>query len=154
MGLIDNQEKTILYYQSNLQFASMCFRLSKLVLHPSYPSLFSPTFSYYKSSSLLSLSSQSSFQCRRQSVIVNPFYRPCYNDFKSGIGPDDPGDDYGDYADETSTGGVAAVIKELIPQGNTPIVSACFVGLFTGISVVLFNYAVRPAFHFFTIWFY
>ncbi|CAA2974761.1 chloride channel CLC-e isoform X1 [Olea europaea subsp. europaea] len=121
----------------------MCFRLSKLVLHPSYPSLFSPTFSYYKSSSLLSLSSQSSFQCRRQSVIVNPFYRPCYNDSKSGIGPDDPGDDYGDYADETSTGGVAAVIKELIPQSNTPIVSACFVGLFTGISVVLFNYAVH-----------
>ncbi|CAI9776345.1 unnamed protein product [Fraxinus pennsylvanica] len=58
----------------------------------------------------------------------------------SGIGPDDPADDY---ANETSAGGVAAVIKELIPQGNTPIISACFVGLFTGISVVLFNYAVH-----------
>lgn len=36
-------------------------------------------------------------------------------------------------------------------QGNTAIISACFVGLFTGISVVLFNAAVR---HRFSIFFF
>ncbi|KAL2487702.1 Chloride channel protein CLC-e [Forsythia ovata] len=133
-GLIDDQEEE--------ERSRMCFRLSKLLSHSSHPSLLSPTFSQYKSSSSLSFSSShSSFKCRRKSV--NLFYRLCSNNSKSELDPDDPAGDNGDYTDETSTGGLAAVIKELIPQGNTPIVSACFVGLFTGVSVVLFNYAVH-----------
>ncbi|XP_009758606.1 chloride channel protein CLC-e isoform X1 [Nicotiana sylvestris] len=39
---------------------------------------------------------------------------------------------------------IGSLLEEVIPQGNnTAIISACFVGLFTGISVVLFNAAVH-----------
>ncbi|MCD9637760.1 hypothetical protein HAX54_021228 [Datura stramonium] len=38
---------------------------------------------------------------------------------------------------------VGSLLDEVLPEGNTAIISACFVGLFTGISVVLFNAAVH-----------
>ncbi|XP_052192639.1 chloride channel protein CLC-e isoform X2 [Diospyros lotus] len=45
--------------------------------------------------------------------------------------------------------GVAAVMEEAFPQGNSAIVSACFIGLLTGIGVVLFNNAVHEIRDFF-----
>ncbi|KAL6963553.1 hypothetical protein U1Q18_034564 [Sarracenia purpurea var. burkii] len=41
--------------------------------------------------------------------------------------------------------GVPTVIGEAFPQENSAIVSACFVGLLTGISVVIFNNALEHA---------
>ncbi|RAL41218.1 hypothetical protein DM860_010012 [Cuscuta australis] len=39
--------------------------------------------------------------------------------------------------------GFAAVVESVVPRGDTAIISACIIGLFTGISVVLFNTAVH-----------
>ncbi|CAK9142833.1 unnamed protein product [Ilex paraguariensis] len=49
---------------------------------------------------------------------------------------------HGEFGDDDRGRGVTVVIEEAIPQGSTAIIFACFVGLFTGISVVLFNIAV------------
>ncbi|XP_075094114.1 chloride channel protein CLC-e isoform X3 [Nicotiana tabacum] len=49
-----------------------------------------------------------------------------------------------DDSDSDSGIQIGSLLEEVIPQGNnTAIISACFVGLFTGISVVLFNAAVH-----------
>lgn len=39
--------------------------------------------------------------------------------------------------------GSVAMLESMITEGNFAIISACIVGLFTGICVVLFNIAVR-----------
>lgn len=53
--------------------------------------------------------------------------------YTNEFGKDDPG----------PTREVTTVIEEADPEGNTAIISACFVGLLTGIGVVIFNNAVR-----------
>lgn len=45
--------------------------------------------------------------------------------------------------------GVATVLEEAVPRGNSAIISACFVGLLTGLSVVIFNNAVHEIRDFF-----
>ncbi|KAK9286732.1 hypothetical protein L1049_015135 [Liquidambar formosana] len=69
----------------------------------------------------------------------------------------DDGDDKGkqqlpdrsEFGPDTQLRGVATVIEEAFPQGHSAIISACFVGLLTGISVVLFNHAVHEVRDFF-----
>lgn len=112
----------------HLIFSTICCYNSRL-------SLLLPSSSYYSTGNYTHHVSGSSFVSSRPSK------------FRVRLGPENGRSEaavdlQGEIQGERGLSEVESDNNQL-PQGNTAIISACFVGLLTGISVVLFNTAVR-----------